>query len=269
MALEGKVALVTGAARGIGKGIALGLAQAGADVVLSDLDDPPGNWSYELSNTDQLEASAKEVGQSGGRVLAFPCDVTRESDGARLVAATREVFGKLDIVVNNAGVVHFGPLVEFEEARWQQIFDVNVKGVFLVSKAAIPSLIESRGAIVNIASIAGKHGAAGGTAYCGSKFAVVGLTQSLALELAPQGVRVNAVCPGILATAMWNDHLSKRAGALRGLSGEEAYEQVVTRSIPLGREQTPADIAGAVVYLAEAENVTGVSLNVAGGLEVW
>jgi len=267
--LDGKVAVVTGAARGIGRGIALGLADAGAVVVVSDLGGSGQKWSYRLADRAELEETTKEVESRGVRALAVPCDVTDASQVEQLVDAGRREFGRIDILVNNAGVVHFGPLAEFDEARWDQLFAVNVKGVFLASRAAIPHLVETRGSIVNISSVAGKRGYAGGAAYCGTKFAVVGITQALAAELGPQGVRVNAVCPGILATAMWNDHLNDVMGRNFGSQGREAFAQAVQNFIPLGREQTPEDIAEAVVYLSSTVNVSGISLNVAGGMEGW
>jgi meso-butanediol dehydrogenase/(S,S)-butanediol dehydrogenase/diacetyl reductase len=262
--LRGKAALVTGAARGIGRGIALALAGAGVDVALADLAGAGGGLTYDLAGRAELESAAKEVEAKGVRALALGCDVRRADDAERAVAAAVAAFGRLDLLVNNAGVVHFDALASFDEARWDLLFAVNVKGTFLMSRAAIPRLVAARGAIVNVASVAGKRGYAGGTGYCSSKFAVVGLTQALAMELAPQGVRVNAVCPGILATHMWTDHLASEE---RG--GKAAYDAAIARMIPLGREQTPADVAEAVLYLAAAPNVTGVALNVAGGMEVW
>jgi meso-butanediol dehydrogenase/(S,S)-butanediol dehydrogenase/diacetyl reductase len=262
--LEGQVAIVTGAARGIGRGISEALADAGASVVLADVASASG-VTYELSSAAQLEEAARAAaGRGRGKALAVACDVTRADQVEALVARARDTFGRIDLVVNNAGVVHFAPLEEIDEARWDFVYAVNVKGPYLVSRAALADLTKTRGSIVNIVSVAGKRGYATGSLYCSSKFAVVGLTQSLAAELGPRGVRVNAVCPGILATHMWTHHLTSEA---RG--GRAAFEAAVKQSIPLGREQTPADIAGAVIYLATSPNVTGVSLNVAGGMEMW
>jgi meso-butanediol dehydrogenase/(S,S)-butanediol dehydrogenase/diacetyl reductase len=260
MTLRGKSALVTGAARGIGRGIALALADAGANVALADLAGGPSGLSYELAGRAELEQAAKEVEARGVRALALACDVRSAEDWAAVNAARV----KARPAVNNAGVVHFDGLAAFPEERWDLLFDVNVKGTFLMCRAAQAKLVAAQGSIVNIASVAGKRGYAGGSGYCASKFALVGLTQALAMELAPQGVRVNAVCPGILGTHMWHSHL---ASPERG--GEQAYRGAIQRMVPLGREQTPEDIAQAVLYLASAPNVTGVALNVAGGMEVW
>jgi meso-butanediol dehydrogenase/(S,S)-butanediol dehydrogenase/diacetyl reductase len=256
---------VTGAARGIGRGIAEALADAGASVVVSDLAGGGAGATYELSSAPQLESAAREIAARGrGRALAVACDVTSAAQVEALIARTREALGRIDLVVNNAGVVHFAPLEAIDEARWDFVYAVNVKGPYLVSRAALAELTKTQGSIVNIASVAGKRGRATGSLYCSSKFAVVGFTQSLADELGPRGVRVNAVCPGILATHMWTHHLTSEA---RG--GRAAYDAAVRQLIPMRREQTPADIAQAVLYLATAPNVTGVSLNVAGGMEVW
>jgi meso-butanediol dehydrogenase/(S,S)-butanediol dehydrogenase/diacetyl reductase len=256
-ALEGKVALVTGGARGIGRGIAEALASAGADVALADLGERGGKWAYDLAGRSELEESAKAVRELGVRALPVTCDVTDAEQVSDAVAEVTRELGSLDVLVNNAGLVMSGAIAEFDEADWDRLMAVNLKGVFLMTRAAIPALTQSRGAVINIASIAGKRGYAGMGAYCASKFAVVGLTQALSGELGPAGVRVNAICPGLLGTAMW-DYL-----------GGEAMDQMVATRTPLGRAQTPEDIGQAAVYLATAPNVSGVALNVAGGLEVW
>jgi meso-butanediol dehydrogenase/(S,S)-butanediol dehydrogenase/diacetyl reductase len=262
--LENQAAVVTGAARGIGRSIALALARAGADVAIADLPAGHAGMTYEMSGRDELDAVAREVTALGRRALAIGCDVTQKADVAALAERVRAELGRVDLVVNNAGVVHFAPLAEIEEERWDRLYAVNVKGAFLVTQAFLADLVASRGSVINIASVAGKRGYPLGSLYCSSKFAVVGLTQSLAMELGPQGVRVNAICPGILATHMWTDHLASEE---RG--GKATYEAMVARSIPLGRDQSPEDVAGAALYLATAPNVTGVALNVAGGMEVW
>jgi meso-butanediol dehydrogenase/(S,S)-butanediol dehydrogenase/diacetyl reductase len=274
MEIAGRTAIVTGAARGIGRGIAEALARAGARVVLADLGSlaagAPGDWAYRLASREELEQAAAALRAEGAEAIAVEADVTDAGSCARLVATARERLGGADVLVNNAGLVKLGPLATFEERDWDRLLAVNVKGVFLASRAAIPALVErGGGAIVNISSIAGKRGYAGLGAYCASKFAVIGLTQAMAQELAPAGIRVSAVCPGLLATAMWMDHLSAAAGAQSGKApGREAFEDFVLKNTPLAREQTPADIAEAVLYLVRAENVTGVALTVSGGLEM-
>ena len=177
-------------------------------------------------------------------------------------SAAVDAFGSLDVLVNNAGVVDSGRIDEYSESQWDRLFAVNVKGVFLMTQAALPHLRASAdAAVVNLASIAGKRGAVRMAAYCGSKFAVVGITQSLALELAPDGIRVNALCPGMVATAMWRDHLMADRG-------DAEFERRMRELIPLGRPQTTQDMGEAAVYLASARNVSGVALNVAGGYEM-
>ena len=260
-ALEGKTALVTGAARGIGEGIAGALARAGADVALADLGGTGGSWDYALSGKAELEGAVEGVRALGVRALAIECDVTQSDQVARMLdTATRE-FGRLDVLVNNAGIVLAGGIADFDEEHWDRLMAVNLKGVFLVTRAAIPALTQSRGSVINIASIAGKRGHAGMGAYCASKFGVVGLTQALSAELGPLGVRANAICPGLLGTAMW-EYLDKS-------SGGNALDQLVQQRTPLGRPQTPDDIGEAAVFLASAQNVSGIALNVAGGMEVW
>src|SRR5262249_27335166 len=168
------------------------------------------------------------------------------------------------VVGANAGVIAAAPVATMEEAQWERIFAVNVKGVFLCARAAIP-LLGRRGAgrIINIASVAGKTGRAGLAAYCASKAAVISLTQALAEELGPIGVTVNALCPGYVKTAMWTKVLNPVLASMYGVPEEQAFDQFIQGGTFLRRPQTPEDIAEAAVYLARAENVTGVTLTVA------
>ena len=261
-----RTVLVTGGARGIGRGIAQSFLEAGHAVMIADLDlSPDGDgdpgWTYELASRSEMARTVEELAPLGD-IRSTPLDVTDAASCEAAVAATVDAFGRLDVLVNNAGVVDSGPLDTFSEERWDKIFDVNVKGVFLMTRAAAASLRASDdAAIVNTASIAGKRGAPSMAAYCGSKWAVIGITQSFALELARDGIRVNALCPGMVGTAMWSDHLMANAS-------NESFEQRMQDIIPLGRPQTVEDMGQAAVYLATAPNVSGIALNVAGGFEM-
>lgn len=270
-ALEERVALVTGGARGIGRGIALALASAGAHVAVADVDElASGSQQYgeaTVSGFGAAKRTAAEIESRGRRAIAIAADVTRTADVERMIRETRDTLGGLDVVVCNAGVVSMAPVENLDEATWDLTMDVNVKGVFLTCRAAIPLLRErGGGCIINVASVAGKNGVPGMAHYCASKFAVVGFTNSLAKELAGSNIRVNAVCPGILHTQMW-EYLADRLKQ-PGESKEESWQRWVTRMIPLGRPQTPEDIGALAVYLATASNVTGQAINLDGGMEL-
>jgi meso-butanediol dehydrogenase/(S,S)-butanediol dehydrogenase/diacetyl reductase len=270
MELAGKVAVVTGAGRGLGRAIALALARAGADVAVSDICCPQdGATSYALGTADDLTATAGAVERLGRRSAAVPADVTSASDVARLMAEVERRLGGLDVLVANAGIIAAAPIAAMDEAQWDRIFAVNVKGVFLCARAAIPLLARrGEGRIVNVASVAAKTGRGGLAAYCASKAAVVSLTQALAEELGPMNIAVNALCPGYIETAMWTEVLNPVLSAMTGVPPEAVFEQFVQRQTYLRRAQTPEEIADAAVYLCRAENVTGIALNVAGGGEV-
>ena len=256
---EGRVVLVTGAARGIGRGIAQSFLEAGHRVMVADLGEGT-EWRYSLSTSAELDATVAEL-SAHGDISGTPVDVTDADSCRSAVKATMETFGRLDVLINNAGVVDSGPIESFSETQWDRIFDVNVKGIYHMTAAAITHLRASDdAAIVNTASIAGKLGAPNMSAYCGSKWAAIGITKSLAQEFAPDGIRVNAICPGIVGTAMWLDHLMEG-------EGEGAFQTRMEERIPLGRPQTTADMGQGAVYLATAPNVTGVALSVAGGLD--
>jgi meso-butanediol dehydrogenase/(S,S)-butanediol dehydrogenase/diacetyl reductase len=270
MELKGKVAIVTGAARGIGRGIALKLAASGANLALVDLGNPADRaLTYNLGAQAELNRTVEEAREFGVKAIAILADVTRFADLERMASEVVAKLGGIDILVNNAGIIAVGPVTDFAEEAWDRVMAVNAKGPFLCAKACIPHLTRQReGAIVNIASVAGKTGHGGRSAYCASKFAVVGFTQSLAEELGPVNIRVNAVCPGFVRTAMWTDVLDPIIGVQYGVSREAAFDEAVARNTFLKRELTPADIGEAVVYLCRAENITGETINVAGGGEL-
>jgi meso-butanediol dehydrogenase / (S,S)-butanediol dehydrogenase / diacetyl reductase len=271
MKLAGKVALITGGGRGIGRGIALALAQEGADIALAEVE-RVGSAAQQygdaqVSGLTAARAVADEVRALGRRAVAIEADVTQRAAVERMMRLCAEQLGQLDILVCNAGVVHISPVATMPEEEWDLTMAVNVKGVFLCCQAALPFLQQRPDpCIINIASVAGKNGAPGMAHYCASKFAVVGFTNSLAKELARYNVRVNAICPGILRTQMW-EYL---AATLRqeGESKEDSWQRYVRTLIPQGRPQAPEDIGRAAVYLATAPNVTGQAINVDGGMEL-
>jgi meso-butanediol dehydrogenase / (S,S)-butanediol dehydrogenase / diacetyl reductase len=225
--------------------------------------------TYSLAAQTELQRTVEDVKRREVKAIPILADVTRWADCERIAAETASQLGGIDILINNAGIIAVGPVADFTEEQWDRVMAVNAKGPFLCAKACIPHMIKNKeGAIINTASIAGKKGYGGVSAYCASKFAVVAFTQALAEELGPANIRVNAVCPGFLRTAMWTDVLNKVPGLL-GVGGNEDNLTAVSRQNTfLKREQTPEDIGEAVVYLARADNVTGVALNVAGGAEV-
>lgn len=254
MQLRGKVALVTGAGRGIGRGIALALAQDGATVVTIDI------------HRHLAEDVARAVEEVGREALAVTLDVSKSDDVTARVDDVHQTFGQIDILVNNAGILKLAPIVDMTEADWDAVLAVNLKGVFLCSRAVAPHMIPRRsGKIVNISSGAGKRGSAGKAHYVVSKFGVIGLTQCLAAELAPHNINVNAVCPGIVDTYIWRELLTPYYAELEGLPVDEAFNRIVKR-IPLGRPQTPEDIGNLVVFLAseKSRNITGQAISVTG-----
>ena len=187
--LDGKVALITGASRGIGLAIARSLAAMGVKIGLC------------ARNAERVHSVAAELERQGASVVAVAGDLARPGDIAPIVQKTEESFGPIEILINNAGVGYFGPTHEACEANWDAVLDTNLKSVFLLSRAVVPGMIARRGGqIVNIASLAGKNAFAGGGIYCASKWGLLGLTQCMAEDLRPHGIRVSAVCPGSVAT---------------------------------------------------------------------
>jgi NAD(P)-dependent dehydrogenase (short-subunit alcohol dehydrogenase family) len=245
------VAIVTGAGQGIGKEIALRFAAEGCAVVVSDI------------NSETIKGVKREIEGRGGRCLAVTADVAKSIDVQGMVQATLDQMGKVDILVNNAGVIRFSSLLDLTEEEWDWIYAVNVKGVFLCSKAVAVHMIgRKQGKIINIASIAGKTPGVGAPHYASSKAAVINLTQAVAKELAPYRVQVNAICPGFIETEMLAGMQEKQA---RGLGrSEEEVKKTYLDLCGWHRLGAPKDVADLAVFLAtnEAEYITGQAINV-------
>lgn len=247
--VDGKRAIVTGAASGIGRATALLLASEGAAVVAADLD--------EAGAADVVAAIEAE----GGRAIAVRCDVTVEADCRRLVEAAVASFGRLDIVVNAAGIIRRTSVVETPEEEWDRVMAVNVKSVYLVGRHAIPAIARGGGgAIVNVGSGWGLKGGPRAASYCASKGAVVNLTRAMAIDHGPQGIRVTCVCPGDTDTPLLRSEAEQ-------LGEDVAVFLASSADRPIGRLGTPEDTARAVLYLASdaASWVTGTTLVVDGG----
>lgn len=256
MELANQVALVTGAASGIGKASAFALAEAGAHVVVADIDRPGA------------EATAETIAAGQHRALAVQADVGDVREIDRMVREAIAAFGHIDILLNNAGVTRRADIMDITEADWDRIHRVNAKGVFFCLQRVAQEMIPRRsGRIINIASIAGKgYVNASNVAYAASKGAVIGMTKLGALQLAKHNINVNAICPGVTRTALSDGNLAV-AARQQGVTLEE-MERRRADVIPLKRANDPDDIAAMVVFLASsgARNITGQSFNVDGGL---
>lgn len=243
MRLVCEVAIVTGAARGIGKAIALALAAEGASVVVSDI-------------MDEVHKTAEEIRNSGGKATSMVSNVTKMEDCEALVAEAIKAFGKLDILVNNAGITKDNLLMRMSEEDWDAVLNINLKGAFLCTKAAVKPMMKQRsGKIINMASVIGLMGNAGQANYAASKGGLISFTKTMAKELGSRNIRVNAIAPGFIESKM-TDALSI-----------EAREKLMN-SIPLGTLGKPEYVADAVVFLASpaACYITGHVLNIDGGM---
>ena len=243
--LDGRLALITGAGQGNGRALAIGISQAGARVVVTDVNDAT------------VQETAKQVREQGGEAWAFVLDVTSPADCQALAARVGKEIGKIDLLVNNAGIIiREGMASPDAAANWKKTIDVNVHGTFNVTHAWLPAIREAKGSIINIASIAAYAGQGGSLGYSPSKGAIKMFTQSLAQELAPVGVRVNALAPGVIETPM--------TAATR--ENPERLKSFMSR-IPMGRVGKTEDLIGPVVFLASdmSRYVTGITLPVDGG----
>jgi len=248
---QDKVVVITGAGSGIGRATALAFGREGAKVVAADVD------------IASAEATADQVKAAGGQAESLQVDVSVAADVERMVTTTVERFGRLDVLMNNAGIIFLLPITQVPEEQWDQLMSINLKGVYLGCKYAIPQMIrQGKGVIVNTASIAGLRGVATYDTYCAAKGGVVQLTKAVAVEFAKMGVRVNCVCPGIIDTAMLD-----RGVVEQGLD-KAVFVQMAGAAHPMGRIGRAEEVAAAILFLAsdEASFITGVALPVDGGM---
>jgi NAD(P)-dependent dehydrogenase (short-subunit alcohol dehydrogenase family) len=265
MRLAGKVAVVTGGGSGIGRGIVLAMAKEGADIAIPDI------------QSTNAEKVAGEVQALGRKAVAMRTDVTSSADVQAMVERTRAALGQIDILVNNAGMASAPgmPFTNNTEEDWDKTFAVNTKSVFLTCKAIAPYFIERKaGRIINIASIAGPLAALTMPPYSVAKGGVITFTRVVAKELAPHGVTVNAILPGVLYTAFWENlaaYIAKTNPAFAGMTPRQVFDKRVADLVPMKCEQTPEDIGWAAVFLAsdEARYITGQTLNVDGGCVMY
>jgi NAD(P)-dependent dehydrogenase (short-subunit alcohol dehydrogenase family) len=249
--MEGKVALVTGASGGIGFDTAVVLAERGAKVAIA------------ARRKDQLDELVTSIQDAGGEAVALQTDVSKVEDVRNMVDGTLKAFGRLDIAVNNAGVEgEFAPIHEFDEDAWDQVLGINLRGNFLCLKYQSQAMLAQGegGAIVNVGSVNSYRGFAGGSAYATSKHGQIALTSCASAELAPQGIRVNLVCPGVIRTPMHE--------RLRGNLGDDGYDDLLENSVHLRRAGQPQEIAKTIAFLGsdDASYITGATLTADGGL---
>ena len=253
--LDGQVAIVTGAGQGIGRAIAIELASRGATVAVADRDG------------QTADRTVRELGAAGRRVLAITADVTRRPDRVALADRTMDAFGRIDILINNAGIHRTALPLDVTEEHWDALMDVNARATFFCTQAVLPHMIAARrGNVVNVASMAGKVTAKTSVHYAASKAAVIALTRGLALAYAADGIRVNCVCPGYVDTEM-SARAHEAVPRLLNVAPDAYLRQVMDR-IPLGRPARPDEVANVVAFLVSSDStyMTGQALNVTGGL---
>ncbi len=268
--LKDKVAIVTGAGQGIGRGVARRLAQEGAHIIIAEY------------NADNATSAAAEMREFGGRALPYPIDLADTAQAQPMVDAVVREFGRIDILINNAGRVQTKPMLDLTEHDWDRVVEVNQRGLFFCLQtvaqqmiAQIPEEIRngdraphSFGKIVNFSSVAGRSGRPNSAHYAATKSAVISITKSAALALGRYNINVNAVCPGMVLTTMWQE-IDQANQVMRGLEPGEWIKRAI-EAVPLRRVAEPGDIAAAVAFLCSSDSdyITGQALNVDGGLEM-
>ena len=253
--LRGRVALVTGGGRGIGRATAVALAREGARVAVADLHGQPAT------------STSTEIFRAGGEALPLMGDLAQRETARAWVERTREQWGRLDILVNNAGLQHVSPVQDFDEDRWDQLLSVMLTGAFLTTKHALPGMVEAGwGRIINLGSIHSLVASKFKSAYVAAKFGLLGLTKTVALETAGTGVTVNCVCPAYVRTPLVENQLPDLARR-HNLSEAEVLDKILLPASPLGRMLEPEEVAGSILYLCSdaAAGMTGAALTLDGG----
>jgi NAD(P)-dependent dehydrogenase (short-subunit alcohol dehydrogenase family) len=258
MELKGKVAIVTGAAGVIGRGICNVLVNEGMRMVVADLEE------------DAVQHVAHEMRNFGENVIGISVDVTSNESILKMVQKVLDVFGRIDALINNAGIIVAASLLEHTEEDFDRIIGVNLKGAFLCAKAVAPHMVQNKsGRIINISSVAAKRSGPLESAYTASKSGMIGLTQVWCQELGPYNITVNAVCPGFIDSGMWQKHLNPALAPIFNMEASNFVDKLAKQLMPLGRPQTPEDIGEAVAYFCKAENTSGQALVVDGGFAMW
>ncbi len=258
MELKGKVAIVTGAVGAIGRGICKVLAAAGMHVAIADL------------LPEQCDRFADELNASGASALGVATDVTSRESTGQMARRVLEAFGRIDVLVNNAGIIRVAPLVDFKEEDFDKVIDVNLKGALFCAQAVVPDMMKNmNGRIINMSSVAGKRPGPLQSAYAATKHGLIGFTQVWCQELAPYHITVNAVCPGFIDSPMWSEHLGPAYAPAFGVEPEKLIETVAKIHMPLGRPQTPEEIGEAVAYFCMADSTSGQALVIDGGHAMW
>jgi NAD(P)-dependent dehydrogenase (short-subunit alcohol dehydrogenase family) len=268
--LQEKIAIVTGAGQGIGKAVALRLAREGANVVIADV------------NLKTAQQTSEEIQALNRRALACHIDIANVAEIQSMIDRAVAEFGRIDILVNAAGVAQTGLFLELTEREWDRVVDTNLKGTTFIIQAVGRQMIKqvpeqakatghadhSYGKIVNFSSISGRHGRAEQIPYAASKAAIISITQSAALAFAPYNINVNAVCPGVVPTPMW-EQIEQDRGRISGLAPGESMKSFIERT-PLKRAGSPEDVAGVVAFLCspDSDYMTGQTLNIDGGFEM-
>jgi NAD(P)-dependent dehydrogenase (short-subunit alcohol dehydrogenase family) len=263
MKLEGKVAIVTGGARGNGLATARCMAEEGADIVIADICENMKTLPYDLSTPETMEKAVNSIKELGRKALGIKCDVRKAAEVQAMVNQVMENFGKIDILVNNAGNSSMVAIAEMDEETWDEVLDTHLKGMFLCCRYVLPHMIEQHsGVVVSISSVGGQRGFGMGGHYCAAKHGIIGLNKSIAMEVADHNIRANVVCPG----TVWTD-MMKGIAEYFGMEEDEAKEQFFAGHLIKDPEVAPEDIGRAVLWLAcdDSRCITGNMITVDAG----